>query len=373
MLSERDVKRLIEDSSGDSRALAADKVAAEFNENKLTESERAVALEIFRIMAKDAEVRVREALSYNLKQNTALPHDVALALANDVDSVSLPVIQFSDVLTDADLIEIVNGQDQARQVAVAGRAAVSEAVSETLVATADETVVVALLKNAGAEISEESFQDVLGTLGGRDSVQSAVVERTTLPLTVTERLITMVSETLKEELAQRHELPPDLATDLILRSRERTVLSFAGKSERRELEKLVDQLHANGRLTTSIVLRALCMGDINFFETAMARLAGVPIINARALIHDSGKRGLKALYDRSGMPAAQFVVVRTAIDLVAETEYDGGEDDLKRYARRMIERILTQYGNMGVEFESDDLEYLLAKVSELPADSLSAA
>ncbi len=373
MLSERDVKRLLEESSGDSRALTADKVANEFNENKLSEAERAVAVEIFRVMAKDVEVRVREALAYNLQTNKALPRDVAVTLAQDVDSVSLPIIQFSDALTDADLIEIVGSHNQAQQVAVANRAAVSEAVSETLVATADEAVVVTLLKNAGADISEGSLQEVLGTLGDKDSVQTAAVERDALPLTVAERLATMVSETLKEELAKRHELSPDLATDLILRSRERAVLAFAGNSERHELEELVDQLHANGRLTTSIVLRALCMGDINFFETAMAWLAGVPPINARALIHDSGRRGLKALYDRSGMPAAQFMVVRTAIDLVAENEYDGGEDDLKRYARRMIERILTQYGSMGVEFESDDLEYLLAKTSELPADHLSAA
>ena len=365
MLSERDVKRLLEDPSGDSRALTADHVAAEFNEDKLSEGERAVAVEIFRAMVKDVELRVREALTYNLKENKALPHDVALSLANDVDSVSLPVIQFSDVLTDADLIEIVGGQSQAKQVAVANRPTVSEAVSEALVATENEEVVVTLLKNVGAEMSEGSFQDVLSTLGDKDSVQNAVVERNAVPLTV--------SETLKEELAKRHELPPDLATDLILRSRERTVLSFAGKSERRELEKLVAQLDANGRLTSSIVLRALCMGDINFFETAMAQMTGVPVINARALIHDSGKRGLKALYDRSGMPSEQFLAVRTAIDLVAETEYDGGEDDLKRYSRRMIERILTQYGSMGVEFESGDLEYLLAKVSELPANSMGAA
>ena len=373
MLSERDVKRLLEDPSGDSRALTADHVAAEFNEDKLSEGERAVAVEIFRAMVKDVELRVREALTYNLKENKALPHDVALSLANDVDSVSLPVIQFSDVLTDADLIEIVGGQSQAKQVAVANRPTVSEAVSEALVATENEEVVVTLLKNVGAEMSEGSFQDVLSTLGDKDSVQNAVVERNAVPLTVAERLVTMVSETLKEELAKRHELPPDLATDLILRSREKTVLSFAGKSERRELEKLVAQLDANGRLTSSIVLRALCMGDINFFETAMAQMTGVPVINARALIHDSGKRGLKALYDRSGMPSEQFLAVRTAIDLVAETEYDGGEDDLKRYSRRMIERILTQYGSMGVEFESGDLEYLLAKVSELPANSMGAA
>ena len=49
---------------------------------------------------------------------------------------------------------------------------------------------------------------------------------------------------------------------------------------------------------------------------------------------------------------------------------DGGENDRERYARRMIERIMTQYDDLGVEFESSDLEYLLTKMDELPADVL---
>ena len=46
-----------------------------------------------------------------------------------------------------------------------------------------------------------------------------------------------------------------------------------------------------------------------------------------------------------------------------------GEYDRERYSRRMIERILTQYGDLGVEFESDDLEYLLAKMAQLADDA----
>ena len=65
--------------------------------------------------------------------------------------------------------------------------------------------------------------------------------------------------------------------------------------------------------------------------------------------------------------------MRAAIDVARETEYDGGENDRERYSRRMIERILTQYGDLGVEFDSDDLEYLLTKMGQLPADSLSTA
>ncbi len=56
------------------------------------------------------ELRVREALAAHLKNSPDLAHDVAVALARDVDSVSLPMLKFSEVLTDEDLIEIVRDQ-----------------------------------------------------------------------------------------------------------------------------------------------------------------------------------------------------------------------------------------------------------------------
>ena len=52
-------------------------------------------------MAKDAEIRVREALTLNLRRSSALLNKGAQALAKDAsDSVALLVIQFSEVLSE---------------------------------------------------------------------------------------------------------------------------------------------------------------------------------------------------------------------------------------------------------------------------------
>lgn len=102
----------------------------------------------------------------------------------------------------------------------------------------------------------------------------------------------------------------------------------------------------------------------------MAELAGVPLMNARALIYDSGALGLKSLCQQAKIPGPQLTAVRAAIDVSLEMEYDGREHDRERYSRRMIERIMTQYDDLGVEFESNDLNYLLTKMNELPSDAI---
>lgn len=372
-LTQEDVARLLIDPSAQTRAETAAKIAQDFGTDRLTPEEREMAQEIFRIMAKDAEVRVREALSFNLKENSAIPHEVAKALAQDVNSVALPILQFSEVLTDEDLIEIVRSPDAGKQVAIAKRSTVSENVSTALVDAGNEDAITNLVANEGAEITELSLQKVVEDFGDRETMQEAMVHRPRLPVTVAERLVTMVSEGLKGELVKRHELPASLATDLVLQSRERATITLSTESNEDELDRLVHQMRERGRLTPSIILRALCMGDLRFFEAAVAELARVPVVNARTLIHDSGELGLRAVFDKAGLPASQFPAVRAAMDVARETEYDGGENDRERYSRRMIERILTQYGDLGVEFDSDDLEYLLTKMGQLPPDTLNAA
>ncbi len=365
-LTQEDVGRLLNDPSTSSRVDAASKIATGVNDKSLTKNERDLAQEIFRIMVNDAEVRVREALASNLKDSPHLPHDVALTLARDVDSVSLPVLNFSDVLTDVDLAEIIHTQGENQHLAISGRKTVSESISETLIDTASEDVIANLISNEGAKISDQSFEKVVDTIGDKEQIQTAMINRSALPITVAEKLVTKVSESMRDQLLERHELPSDVATDLLLQSRERATVLLSTEAGAGDVQTLVEQLHDNNRLTSSIVLRALCMGDLRFFEAALAELTHIPVINARTLIHDPGKLGLKRLWSSAKLPGAQLVAATAAVEAAKELEYDGGANDRERYSRRLIELVLTQYDDLGVEFDSDDLEYLLAKINTLP-------
>ncbi len=367
-LSADDVKRLLQDPSVSNRTMTAEKLAQQFDEDALGPKERRLAEDIFRLLAKDVEVQVREALSANLKDNPFVPHDIAVTLAGDVDAVSLPMIEFSKVLDDKDLIDIVRSQGESKQSAVARREDVSEAVSEAIVDVGDEDVVATLVENKGAQITDASFEKVVDKYGDSERVQRPLVGRPRLPVTVAEKLVTRVSESLREHLVARHELPPDVAADLILQSREKATITLSRESSEAEVERLIGQLAQYGRLTPSIILRALCMGDLKFFEYALARQSGIPVVNARMLVHDSGQLGFQGIYRKAGLPDKFFPAMRAAVAVAGETDYDGRENDRARYSRRMIERILTQYGDLGVVFENDDLDYLMSKMNQLPGD-----
>lgn len=328
----------------------------------LSERERTVAADIFRLLVKDAEVRVREALAREVKECNALPHDIAVALAKDVDKVALPILAYSDVLTDGDLIDIIESSGPRKQQAIATRKSVSSAVSDKLIEHGNEDVVHLLISNHGAELSEDSLQRLVDEYGDRERIHGPLAARPALPVSVAERLVTLVSENLREHILRNHPLPPTVVSDLVVASRERATISLlgAGASDGAAME-LAASLRDKGRLSPSIILRALCLGDLLFCEAALATLSGVSLHNAQTLIHDAGRLGLKGIYAKAGLPQALFPAFRVAVDVVREMDYDGGDHDRERYQSRAIERILTQYEEVG----SDDLDYLLTKLGQL--------
>ena len=360
-LTQADVAHLLAEPSPSVRAEVADKLAREIDGTSLTEAELRIAHDIVRIMAQDAELAVRRALSESLRSATQLPRDVALRLAKDVEAVALPILISSPVLTDADLMALVKSGSSSKQEAIASRTSVSEQVAGALVTHGSEGAVATLMGNAGAHITAASLGSAIDRFGDSDRVKTAMVHRANLPVAIAERLVVIVSDMLQSYLVRHHELPVAVATDIVLRSRERATLQVSIGSGEQELERLVRQMHRNQRLTPLLVLRALCLGDLAFFEVAMAVMAKVPITNARILIDDAGPSGLASLYEKAGMPPRLLPAVRVAVDVVRGTEFDGGEHGRERYRSRVITRILTQFEDLPQE----DHDYLLDKLGDV--------
>ncbi len=363
-LSQADVARLLAEPSAPVRADVADKLASGFEAAELSDSELAVAQDILRILAQDVAVAVRCSLSHHLRCATRLPHDVAVRLASDVEDVALPILQDLPILTETDLIAVISYGSPRKQITIAGRPDVSEPIADALITAAPEPAVVALMENAKARISAGSLDRALDRFAASDAVKASMVHRDALPVMVTERLVAMVSDQLREYLVAHHDLPAAQATDIILQTRDRVTLNLSHGSNEAELLALTAQMHRQGRLTAFLVWRALSLGDMAFFEAAMATLADVPIANARILIHDKGPAGLASLYEKSGLPGRMLAAVRTAVDVLREVRFDGGERDHERYRSRVIARILTQFE----EFPAEDLDYMLEKLG----DSLTA-
>jgi uncharacterized protein (DUF2336 family) len=359
-LSLQDVARLMAEPSPDLRAELASKVGADLSANGLTQTEVQLAQDIVRILARDVEETVRASLSRALRHSSNLPRDVARRLAADIEFVA-PMLADSLVLTDEDLIEIVRIGSSTKQEAVASRPNLTETVSEALITHGQEPAVVALMGNNTAAIGEATFHRAMTRFVHSDKVKKSMVLRETLPISVAERMVTLVSKALQAHLVKTHDLAPATVATIMLTSREHAILRLSVGASDDALKYMIAQMHRNDRLTPSLILRALCTGDIAFFEAAMAIKSDVSLENAQILIHEKSRKGLAALYRKAAMPEALFAAVQAAIDVVDELRFDGEPRDLERFRARVISRVLTLVETV----DAADADFLLDKLGDV--------
>ncbi len=360
-LTETDIHTLVRGDSVEDRAVAAHKFCRRV-EAGLPEEERQAAAEVLRFLARDAAELVRRALAVTLKASPELPRDVALALARDVDNVATPLLRFSPVFTDEDLAEIVEHADALKQIAVARRAALSTTVTTALAGHGCEPAVRAACANDNADFSEEALQTAIERFEHSEALAVAMAYRKALPPSIAEKLISRVSDQVRQHLIDQHGLSPETALNTALAVRERATVDLvdqAGKTT--DLKAFCAHLHGQQRLTPSLLLRALVCGNISFFEWGLAELSQVPHHRVWVMVHDAGPLGLRAIYQRAGLPEALYPAFRAAIDTLHALHLEGGDLDLPRFQERLMQRFLTQ----GERGDGEDVDYLLDRLDSL--------
>ncbi|WEK39071.1 MAG: DUF2336 domain-containing protein [Candidatus Brevundimonas colombiensis] len=369
-LTEVDIRRLIKAADDDERAEAAHKLCRNMERAELGEEDRAAAQKILRMLANDAAELVRRAMAVTLKASDLIPNDVARKLAGDLDSIALPIIAASPAFSDKDLIEIVRAGSAVRQVAVAGRARVSRDVADVLAGEGCEQAVRVLAANDNADLSEPSLALVVERFAEAPEVLTAVAYRQVLPLQVTERLIQLASDTVREHLISRHAVAPETAIRLAQYARERTTIDLvdqAGVSA--DMAAFMTQLNARRVLNASLLLRGLARGQMAMFEHGLAELANTPHHRAWLMVHDAGPLGLKAIYDRAGLPPRLFPAFRAGVDTWRALAAEGIDTSSALFRDQMLERFLTQRPNV----LRDDLAYLMERLDQSPAAGPAAA
>ncbi len=358
-LTQQDIHRLMKGESPEQRASVAHRLCRRIGLDVLSDREKEFAREIITILANDAADLVRRTLAVTLRSSPILPRQIALKLARDIEAVAIPILQESPVFTEEDLVELVLSVTAAKQAAIAGRDGLSITVSEVISEHGAVEAVRALAENQSAEWSDKAYGDALARFGADEVVQAGLIRRDFIPVHIAEKMVSLVSGSLFDMLVNRHELPAQLAIDLASSARERATIDLveqAGRSH--DLPRFVSQLNLNGRLTHSLIMRALCCGQMPFVEHALSELSGVAHQRVWLMIHDAGPLGLQAVFDHAGLPRKMLAAFKAAVNVYHETEHDGGPNDRARFRARMIERVLTQFQAI----PKDDLDYLLDKL-----------
>ena len=199
-LTSQDVKNLSKNLQTENKSVVAQKVSAYYNGHTVTPKGLRLAEDIFRIMVRDVEAKVRQVLAESLKNTHNLPEDIVQSVIKDTDAVAVPFIKYYADLNAEDLIKILDIPSINKQKAVAQRLNLPNEISEYIVERCPEEVVGVLISNETANIHEKTYNTIVEKYRQSEDIKKRLVYRTELPTSVIEKIANSLSEDLKRRL-----------------------------------------------------------------------------------------------------------------------------------------------------------------------------
>lgn len=314
---------------------------------------RDITIEVLEILARDQLTRVRQILSETLKDVANVPPHVIRWLARDIDlMVAAPVLQFSPLLTDNDLVEIIESAPvQGALAAISRRHGLSAGLCDAIVTTDDVTAIADLLGNSSAQVREETL-DYLAERSREVTVwQSSLVQRPRLPRGTVRKLAGFVADSLLSVLSQRRDLPSDVLEEVaaVVRQRVETngpptgASNGGGKKSKAvdengtldrttlrekgaKLVQYVQKLHATGKLDEDAIDEALGLGSEEFVALALALKAGVPLTVVSRVIAAHSAKGITALAWKAGLGMRFAIKLQTRVARVTPADVLNAKD-----------------------------------------------
>jgi len=307
---------------------------------------QSLANEALEILTRDQVTRVRQIISETLKDVADAPPEVIRTLAWDAEIiVSGPVLEFSPVLTDDDLLKIItHGAATGKLNAISRRQNVPEPIVDALVDTSNIEAIGLLLGNRSAQIREETLDRVIERAADIESWHSPLVARPLLSMGAAKKLAAFVAQNLLKELTSRKDFAPEVIAEIkaVVNKRLENPDAPANAEDSEtpleaayaEVQKLasVDELHE------SSILAAAKKGKREFVIAALALRCEMRPISMEKVFRNQNAKGIAAACWKSGLTAKSAEIMqRDVADILAEkiqaavagNAYALSEDDLE--------------------------------------------
>jgi uncharacterized protein (DUF2336 family) len=275
-----------------------------------SDTERELMCDILRRLAHDVDVALRQRLAEQLAGRPDAPYELILMLANEQIEIAHPVLTQSKALNDNDLIEIIYHKTRQHQLSIASRKMVSEPVSHALVSIGNEPVVVALLNNPTARISERDFSHLVVQSSQAHNLQAPLLSRNDLPASLAKKMYSWVSESLKQVIIENFDVSPSAVQKALKTvSQELEAMDKAQAAHASHAQNLIDKLHAAGQLKASFLMKSLAQGEIELFELGFGKLINLKAEAMRKILYNRGYDGLAIACRAVGIDRSVFLTI----------------------------------------------------------------
>jgi uncharacterized protein (DUF2336 family) len=277
----------------------------------LNPRERELMREILRRLTRDVEMAIRIALAQRLAEDTTAPHDLILLLVDDTIEVARPLILNSPLLTESDVLRLIAEAGIGHQEAVAGRPNIGVPVTDALVKTGHDSVLLALVKNATARISSSAYETLVQKSRALTGLQDPLIRRPDLPPMLATNMCEWVSDALKDYIKTNYAMAARNVDAALADAKQAVKNEPVGPTDTPadSAQKLVEKLAASGQLKAGFLMRVLSQGQLDLFDLAFAKLMNMELAAFRSAFYEHGAHIVALACRAAGIDRSVFATV----------------------------------------------------------------
>lgn len=240
---------------------------------------------------------VRAELSQRVAPMGKFPTKVVRRLANDEEtSVATPMLEQSPVLTENDLVGIIDMMMPERSLAISKRNKLGQRVTDMLAKRGDEDVIRAMASNPGAAFSDRTYRFVAERAKKDPLLQEALVSREDMTQAVVCQITPFLSEELKARLKALDE-PPEGGSLL------ESLTEIAGESEKKKAARkekaaayaALEQVRAGGGTASDVARKMSDRSEFGTLVLFLSSLAKLPEATVTAVMTECDGEKLTTL------------------------------------------------------------------------------
>ncbi|MCJ9428372.1 DUF2336 domain-containing protein [Kordiimonas marina] len=292
---------------------------------------REKAIKLLETLAEDQLPKIRAVVAEEIKSSDNVPKEIVDKLARDVaDIVCGPILQYSPLLNDDDLREIIAaGASQTALQSIASRTTVSEEVADDLVATLDIPAITALLTNANAQIREDTLDQIIDQAESVEDLHKPLAMRPQLSIRAMKRIAGFVASALVHAMMEQNDLPEDQAEELLERVRERLSSERLGEGDEAKLARAAQDYYQRSMLTDDFVIEQIEANRRELLLQCLSVMADIPAATVRQIIQSKSGRAVTALAWRAGLKMRTAYELQTRFALVPKAQLLHPKDGTK--------------------------------------------
>jgi len=310
------------------------------------------------ILLDDPSRAVRKTIAKVLCGSHLAPGHVIRCLAGDVDEVAIPILSSSPLLTDVELVDLLAEGSDAVQRAIASRDSLSASVSAAICEVACEAACRCLLENPSACVLQSSLLRLAQRFEDRPDLCDQLLKTRDLPLAMRFELLMRLAQNLDDHPIVLERVPENQRQTFLSDAEDKVVLRLALEAGADDLPEFVEHLRVEGKLTTRLLLRAVCCGRLRFFAASLANLGQVPLPRLCRLLVTVRRSALQAILRKAGLPLRAHQAFLLAIDIARQAEADFTYDLPLDEARMLTETLLAEMQDGALGADEDVVAFL---------------